>query len=123
MVTGSRDRAESVLRYKKFFKLKYEQFEDQSVEEIKGFFEGILQCKKMSMEEFNSIENLEEVMIEIGVRDSFNQIRKMVKGNGLAINGVKVSKQKMKVNDYPLLSGCLWVVKYGKRDYLSLIVE
>lgn len=122
MVSGAEKKADSVLRYKEYFKLKFNEIKKLPKEKVIQDFEGILKCRKMTLEEFENFPSIEEIMIELGVRDSFNQIRKIVKGNGLAINGQKVTRQKMKIENYELISDTLWVVKYGKRDYLSLLV-
>lgn len=118
----------SVIRYKEFFKIDYEELnqvenDSEKVENLKENWQGIMNNFTLTSDKFNSFDNIPELLTSLGLYPSFTQANKRIKAGGVKINNEKVLKNKLSLDDYKLIGGSLWIIKYGKKDFASVIVN
>ena len=125
MISGSEERAASVLRYTEYFRIDFQELAQVSDPgELVRRFEGILGCVKVSKSILaeRSDEKVEVLLREVGIRDSFKKIRRLVKSKGLTINNVKVNTwSQSKISDFEPFGGVLWVVRIGKKEFGTIL--
>jgi tyrosyl-tRNA synthetase len=73
--------------------------------------------------DLETIQNIPALLSSLKLLPSFTQANKRIQGQGIKINNQTVSPSKIAIEDYPKIGGCLWIVKYGKRDYASIFFE
>jgi tyrosyl-tRNA synthetase len=83
----------------------------------------MLNCIEIDNTNINDDTNVYELLKQVGIRPSIAKLEKLAKMGGLRINNEKVDPGNLKLSSYPALSGCLYVIKSGKKEYFSLLVK
>lgn len=83
----------------------------------------MLNCVRVDKSSLPPTANVYDLLKMAGIRPSISKIDKLAKMGGLKLNDQKVNPARLELKDYPRLGDCLYVVKSGKKEYFSIILE
>jgi tyrosyl-tRNA synthetase len=122
-VTGSLEKADAVTNYKKYFSLDLDQIArltpDEAVAQFKNVLGTVILPRSAVRKEMTAVELLKN----LGLKPSINQANKLVEQSGLKINGKTVRMDSLALENYPALHDRIYILKYGKKDFMTVIIE
>lgn len=83
----------------------------------------MLNCVRIDKSSLGHSTNIYDLLKQAGIRPSISKIDKLAKMGGLRLNDSKVDPSKLELENYPLLADCLYVVKSGKKEYHTIILD
>lgn len=117
MITGSRSEAAKYLKYSEYFSINPQEFlSTQKDQDLKNYFREMLNYK----EDYSTSENMVEIIQDL-CNKSKNEIRKLIKGNAIQINGNKANIEHLDIQSYSIQNNNkFYIIRIGKRTYHTI---
>lgn len=83
----------------------------------------MVNCIRIDKSNLNQATNVYDLLKMAGIRPSISKLDKLAKMGALRLNDLKVDPGNLNLMDYPLLAQSVYIVKSGKKEYYTIILD
>lgn len=91
-----------------------------SAAELEEVFQEAPRGQLPKTNEMGEAPGLLDAMLAVGMTQSKGEARRLIKGGGVSVNGVKISDQMLKLDDLNAIEDRLFILKQGAKKYFLL---
>ena len=91
--------------------------------EIEELFSKMLNVHEIERSSIQTGTTVAELLKKLEIRPSLNQVFKLIKQQSLKINNKKVENPQAAVEEFELISGCLYLINCSKKEYHAIILR
>ena len=83
----------------------------------------MLNCVRIKRSDLGPSTNIYDLLKLASIRPSISKIDKLAKMGALRLNEAKVNPSKLELAEYPAIADTLLVVKSGKKEYFTILLD